>query len=262
MKQQLLDIIEHTVFACSVDRVRICANGLAHIHAHTSDKQVVLYGHCNAPPTKSYGIADNGELHAVLSNPNLSLVSQNDNLLTFQNTTTGNTVVYSFINEQRITELVPYLYLKALPERKFETFSKTKLDNMMSNYHFNKLKKALNAETIGFDAIATLPDNFVEKLKQQAKVAKAANDPLMSLFKVDSHINFQIGDWSTAVQGNVFLPAKYVHVSSWWWDINVLIKILDQSGKFKLGIYSNSLMGIQCITEHARYEYFLPALTK
>lgn len=256
MKQQLLDIIEHTVFACSVDRVRICANGLAHIHAITSDKQVVLYGHCNTPPTKCYGIADNGELYSLLSNPNLSLVSQNENLLTFQNSTTGNSFVYSFINEQRIAELVPFIKLNAKPESKFESLT------MLSAYDIERLKKSANAQSLVFDAIATLPNNFVEKLKQQAKVAKAGDDLLFNLFEVESYINFRFGDWSTQVQGNVFFPANYSSVGSWWWDINVLIKILSQSGQFKLGIFSNSYMGIQCITEYAEYNYLLPALKK
>ncbi len=223
MKQQLLDIIEHTAFACSVEHVRICANGLAHIHAVTSDKAVSLFGYCNTPPTKCYGIADSSELYVLLSNPNLSLVSQSNNLLTFQNTTTRNSVVYSFINEQRIAELVPYLK----PKAKFD-----------------------------FDAVATLPNTFVEKLKQQAKIV---GDPL---FEVNSYIDFKFGDWSGKAEGNILLPAKYPHVCRWWWDINVLIKILSQSGQYKLGVSSKGYIGIQCKTEFAVYEYFLPAHTK
>lgn len=229
MKQQLLDLVEHTVFACGVEHVRICANGLAHIHANTSDKQVVVYGKCNTPPTKCYGITDKGELHALLSNPSLSLVKQENNLLTFKNATTGNSIVYSFISEQRIAELVTY----SIPKAKFD-----------------------------FDAVATLSNTFVEKLKQQAKIGKASDDICPQHIIAKSNISFQFGDWSTVVQGNVFLPANYPYVGEWMWDINVLIRILSQTGEYKLGISSKGYMCIDCVTEYAKYKYILPALAK
>jgi hypothetical protein len=267
MKQlQLLDLIEHTVFACGVEHVRICADGAAHIpakraanvlteavaliyaevaarvraeegvhilaegaahiHSYRSDKQVVIYGYCNTPPTNSYGIVDNGELYSLLTNPSLSLVNQNKNLLTFKNAKTGNSMIYSFVSKKRIDELLPSVE----PKSKFN-----------------------------FDATASLLDDFVEKLKQQAKII---GEDDYGLFSVESYINFRMGDWDATVLGNILLPAKYSSFFRWQWDTDLLIKILSQSGDYKLAVSSEGYMGIECKTEFAKYVYILPALMK
>ncbi len=223
-QQQLLDLIEHTAFACGVEYVRICAEGSAHIQSYRSDNQVVMYGYCITPPTKSYGIVDNRELYSLLTNPSLSLIKQEDNLLTFENAKTGNSVVYSFVTKKRIDELLRLVK----PKVKFD-----------------------------FDAVAFVTDDFVERLKKQAKICEDE-----WVFHVKSYIDFQIGELSATVQGNILLPADYPHIHKWDWDIDLLIKILSQSGDYKLSISSQGFMGIECKTEHARYQYYLPALVK
>jgi len=117
MKQQLLDLIEYTVFACGVEYVHICAKGLAHIHLYRSDEQVVIYGYYNTTPTKSYGIVDRGELYSLLTNPNLLLIKQDGNLLAFQNAKSGNSVDYSFVSKKRIAASLPDDYFEKLRQQ-------------------------------------------------------------------------------------------------------------------------------------------------
>ena len=257
-QQQLLDLIEHTAFACGVEGMHICADGTAHMstkrathmlneeatrilakaaeriptdgaaHMHTyrSDKEVIMYGYFKTPPTESFGIDNLKVLYALLTNPSLSLVKEDKNLLTFENTNTGNSVDYSFLSKKRMNDLLPQLELNS---------------------------------KINFDAIASLPDDFVEKLKQQAKII---GDDNYGFFRVESHINFRMGEWCATVQGNILLPADYQHESHYRWDIDLLIKILSQSGDYKLGVSSAGVMAIECKTEFARYVYLLPALMK
>lgn len=240
------------MFACSVEHVRICANGIAHIHAFTPDKQVVVYGHCNTPPEKCYGIADNGELYALLSNPSLSLVSQNDNLLTFKNTVTGNEFVYSLISEKRISELVDFDPL--------HTSSK-----------------------IDYEVIFDVTDKFVDDLKYQRKrnsdlrymdYRRNAQGVFFSFYgkacEVWDEETGYIKGWERFT-GNVVVQniikneavstglSRYRHLGpDWSWPIDTVIKILDQKGEMQVKVSPNGVMKIICKTDFATYCYLLP----
>ena len=71
-----------------------------------------------------------------------------------------------------------------------------------------------------------------------------------------------MGDWCATVQGNILLPAEYSSYFRWQWDMDLLIKILSQSGDYKLSVSSEGAIEIECKTEFARYVYILPALMK
>ena len=248
--QQLSDIIEHTTFACSFEHVRICANGIAHVHACTSDKAVVVFGHLRTPPTKCYGIKDGRELYALLNNPNLSVVDESKYLTTFKNNTTGNTFVYSFINEQRIAELVPY----CTPKPK-----------------------------IDYEVIFDVTDKFVDDLKYQSKrnrdlhYMEYSRNPQGVFFGFygkssqvfDEETGYLIG-WERFT-GNVVVQniikneavstglSRYRHLGpDWSWPIDTVIKILDQKGEMQVKVSPNGVMKIICKTDFATYCYLLP----
>lgn len=255
MKQQLLDIIEHTVFACSVEHVRICANGIAHIHAFTPDKQVVVYGHCNTPPEKCYGIADNGELYALLSNPSLSLVSQNDNLLTFKNTVTGNEFVYSLITEKRISELVDFDPLHTSSKIDYEViFDVT--DKFVDDLKYQRKR---NSDLRYMEYSRNPQGVFFGFYGKSRQIFDEETGYIIGWESFTGNINVQNIIKNDAVYTGNQTKSGYKRWSyDWSWPIKTVIKILDQKGKMQVKVSPNGVMTIICKTDFATYCYLLP----
>lgn len=243
MKDQLLDIVQHTHGLGVIDLVKVVGTDqTTKIEALAEDRSVVLKGTFHGVMGEfvgTFGMPNLGKLNTILNIPeykeNASITvtvkdkdgTKSPDGIKFENKTGDFKNDYRFMSSEVVNDKLKTVSMKSVP------------------WHVDVVPSAANIQRLRFQASANSEETTF--------IAKTENGDL----------KFYFGDHSSHAGNFVFQSGVSGKLTkNWAWPVNVVISILSLPGNKTFKISDDGVAMITVDSGIAKYDYLLPAQTK